>query len=291
MYVKRVFLTGGKGFIGKRFTDSFQNHFEILSAGSRELNVLKKDEVRDALNQFKPDYVIHAAAIALTDFCNENPEKCHAVNVDGAVNVARACKATGAKMVFLSTEQVFNGNPEPGPYKEDTMPIPNTQYGKNKLKAEGLIKEILDDLWILRLTWMFGVPERNRPVVANILWDTIRMALKGSKTLVPTREFRGYTYVGELMDEFEKIFTLPFGTYHIGSQNSLDRFDVVSFILDEIGLGSRTSDLIEKDEKKYALAPRDVRLDTSLIQSLGFNFSNTSDAIRKCIKEYNLKIG
>lgn len=289
--MKRVFMTGGNGFIGRRFTDSFQNDFEILSTGSKELNVLEKDTVRNAINLFKPDYVIHAAAIALTDFCNENPEKCHAINVDGAVNVARACKAIGAKMIFISTEQVFNGNPEPGPYNEDTVPIPDTQYGKNKLEAEGLIKEILDDLWILRFTWMFGIPERNKPVVANILWDTIRMALKGEKTPVPSREFRGYTYVGELMDEFGKIFTLPFGTYHIGSQNNLDRFEVVSFILEEIGLGSRTTELIEKDEEKYALAPRDVRLDTSLIQSLGFNFSDSSDAIRKCIKEYNLKIG
>lgn len=288
--MKRIFLTGGNGFLGKRFKDSFQNEFEIFSTDVNELNILEKEKVKDALILFKPDYVIHAAAIALTDFCNENPEKCYAINVDGAVNVAEACKASGAKMVFLSTEQVFNGNPEPGPYSEESVPIPNTQYGKNKLEAEGLLREILDDLWILRFTWMFGIPERNRPVVANILWDTIRMALKGQKTRVPTREFRGYTYVGELMDEFGKIFTLPFGTYHIGSQNNLDRFDVVNLILEEIGLGSRRAELVDKDEEKYALAPRDARLDTSRIQSLGFNFSDTSDAIRKCIKEYNLKI-
>lgn len=288
--MKRVFLTGGNGFLGKRFKESFQNEFEIFSTDVNELNILEKEKVKDALNLFKPDYVIHAAAIALTDFCNENPGKCYAINVDGAVNVAEACKATGSKMMFLSTEQVFNGNPEPGPYKEDSVPVPNTQYGKNKLEAEGLIREILEEAWILRFTWMFGVPERNRPVVANILWDTIRMALNGQKTGVPTREFRGYTYVGELMDEFGKIFTLPFGTYHIGSRNDLDRFDVVSFILKEIGLGSRIAELIEKDEEKYARVPRDARLDTSLIQSLGFNFSDTSDAIRKCIKEYSLRI-
>ena len=288
--MKRVFLTGGNGFVGKRFREAFHHDFEILSTDVNELNILEKEKVRDALNLFKPDYVIHMAAIALTGFCNEHPEKCREINVRGAVNVAEACRETGAKMVFLSTEQVFNGNPEPGPYTEDHAPVPNTQYGKNKYEAEGLLKDILEELWILRFTWMFGVPERERPVVANILWDTIRMALKGERTAVPTREYRGLTYIGELMDQFNKVFDLPYNTYHVGSKNDLDRYEVVSLILTELGLKSRIPELIEKDEKKYAEAPRDARLDTSRIQAAGFTFSDTPDAIRKCIREYSLSL-
>ena len=166
--MKRVFLTGGKGFFGSRFREAHHHNFEILSTDVEELNILEKDKVQDALNLFKPDYVIHAAAIALTDYCNRNPEKCREINVTGTLNVAAACRQVGAKMVFLSSEQVFNGNEEPGPYRECDRPRPDTVYGKNKWEAEQLLGAQIEEYWVLRFTWMFGVPERFRPVVANI---------------------------------------------------------------------------------------------------------------------------
>ncbi|MDC7235209.1 MAG: sugar nucleotide-binding protein [Spirochaetales bacterium] len=286
--MKRVLLTGGNGFIGTRFREAHHHSFEILSTDVQELNILEEEKVLDAMKLFKPDYVIHAAAIALTDFCNQNPGKCRAINVDGAVNIAKACKEVGARMIFLSTEQVFNGNPEKGPYKESDTPVPDTMYGKNKMEAEGLIKEILDELIILRFTWMFGVPERHRPVVNNIFWDTVKAVMRGEQQKVPCHEYRGLTYVNEMMDQFDKIMDLPPGTYHVGSKNDKSRYDIVCQILKEMGLENRIDELIIKDEEKYADHPRDARLDTSLIQSLGIRFSETDKAVSKCVKEYFL---
>lgn len=288
--MKRVLLTGGNGFIGTRFREAQHHNFEILATDVQELNILEKDKILDAFKLYKPDYVIHAAAIALTDFCNEHPEKCHAINVGGAVNIAEACKETGARMIFLSTEQVFNGNPEQGPYKETDTPVPDTMYGKNKLEAEGKIKAILDDLIILRFTWMFGVPERNRPVVNNIFWDSVKSIMKNEAMKVPCHEYRGLTYVNELMDQFNRIMELPPGTYHVGAENKKNRYDVVCHILKEMGLENRIDELVIKDEEKYADHPRDARLDTSLIHSKGITFSETSDAVAKCVKEYFLNM-
>jgi dTDP-4-dehydrorhamnose reductase len=288
--MQRVLLTGGNGFIGTRFREAHHHKFEILSTDVDQLNILNKDKVEDALRLFKPDYVIHAAAIALTNFCNNNPEKCREINVTGTVNVAEACKKTGSKLIFLSTEQVFNGNPEPGPYKEDHIPVPDTVYGKNKLEAEAMLKDIFDNYLILRFTWMFGIPERHRPVVANIFWSTIEAALKGEQIRVPSNEYRGLTYVNELMDQFGDIMKLPPGTYHIGSQNLKSRYDIVCHILNEMGLANRIDELILKDSEKYKDNPRDARLDTSLLESRGIIFSETSDAVSRCIREYNLRI-
>lgn len=286
--MKRVLLTGGNGFIGTRFREAHHHNFEILSTDVKELNILEKDKIVDALNLFKPDYVIHAAAIALTDFCNENPEKCREINVTGAVNIAEACKETGAKMIFLSTEQVFNGNPEPGPYKETDTPVPDTMYGRNKLEAEGLIRKTIADHLILRFTWMFGVPERHRPVVNNVFWDTVKAVMRGEKIKAPANEYRGLTYVGELMDQFDKIMDLPSGTYHIGAANPKSRYDIVCLIMKEMGLEHRIKELIIKDVEKYSDSPRDARLDTSLIHSKGIHFSETPIAVKKCVQEYNL---
>ncbi|MDA3939520.1 MAG: NAD(P)-dependent oxidoreductase [Spirochaetia bacterium] len=288
--MKRVLLTGGNGFIGTRFREAHHHNFEILSTDVDQLNILNKDKVEDALNLFKPDYVIHAAAIALTDFCNENPDKCREINVIGAVNIAEACKKTGSKMIFLSTEQVFNGNRESGPYSESDTPLPDTMYGKNKLEAENLIKDILDDYLILRFTWMFGIPERFRPLATNILWSTIETVMKGEQIKVPVYEFRGLTYINELMDQFDKIMDLPTGTYHVGSNNEKNRYDIVCHILNEMGLEYRIDELIIKDEEKYKDNPRDARLETSRAQSHGIEFSESMDAISRCIREYHLEI-
>jgi len=283
-------MTGGNGFFGSRFREAHHHNFEILSTDIHELNILEKEKVRDALNLFKPDYVIHAAAIALTDYCNQNPQKCHEINVTGTLNVAEACTQVGAKMVFLSSEQVFNGNEEAGPYRETDTPRPDTIYGTNKWEAETLLKEKIDEHWILRFTWMFGVPERYRPVVANIFWDTVKLALEGKKVKVPANEYRGLTYIGEVMDQFHRVFDLPHGTYHVGSHNDLDRYEVVCLILRELGLGERIEDLVEKDEEKYRARPRDARLNTEKIRKQGFRFSDSPDAICKCIREYDLKL-
>ena len=159
--MEKILLTGGNGFFCSRFAAEYKNAYEILCASSSMLDVTDELKVTETIINFKPTYVIHAAAIANTEFCDKNPDLAYRINVTGAINVAKACKIVHAKMIFISSEQVFNGNIEPGPYTEEVTPCPSTVYGENKLEAEGMLKQILEELWILRFTWLFGVPERN----------------------------------------------------------------------------------------------------------------------------------
>ncbi|PKM57950.1 MAG: NAD(P)-dependent oxidoreductase [Firmicutes bacterium HGW-Firmicutes-3] len=288
--MKKILLTGGLGFFCTRFTQKYQHTFQILSTDKDDLDITNESSVTETFKMFKPDYVIHAAAIAVTDFCNDHPELAYKINVQGALNVAKACKVVGAKMVFISTEQVFNGNLEPGPYTEETTPIPDTIYGQNKLEAERLLQNLIDDLWILRFTWLFGLPERDCNINPNILWNTLNLALEGKKTKITAHEYRGLTYVHEIIDQFHKIFTLPYGLYHIGSHNNDNRYDISEYILSSLGLNDRIHDLIEKDEAKFKEHPRDVRLDTDKIRSYGFDFSDTKVAIDKCIQEFHFNM-
>jgi dTDP-4-dehydrorhamnose reductase len=288
--MKKILLTGGNGFFCTRFTKKYQNDYEILSTDVPALDITDEKKVMETFKAFNPDYVIHAAAIASTDFCNNNPEIAHKVNVTGALNVAKACKEVNAKMVFISTEQVFNDNIESGPYTEDMIPTPKTMYGRNKLEAEKLLRETLDELWILRFTWLFGLPERNCGINPNILWNTLLIALEGKKTKVTCNEYRGLTYVHELIDQFTKIFDIPYGTYHTGSHNPLSRYEITCFILKELGIEERIDALIKKDTEKYKEHPRDVRLCTDQLRKYGIVFSDTKDAIKKCIEEFKFKL-
>lgn len=288
--MKKILLTGGNGFFCTRFTKRHQNNYEILSTDVPELDITNEKNVIEIFKRFKPDYVIHAAAIASTDFCNNNPEVAYKVNVTGALNVARACKEVNAKMVFISSEQIFNDNVEAGPYTEEMIPTPETMYGRNKLEAEKLLKETLEELWILRFTWLFGFPERNCGINPNMLWNTLLMALEGKKTKVTINEYRGLTYVHELIDQFTKIFDIPYGTYHTGSHNDLSRYDITCLILKELGLEERIDELVEKDTQKYKDHARDVRLCTDKLRKCGIEFADTKDSIRKCIKEFKFKL-
>ncbi|MGK0465360.1 SDR family oxidoreductase [Clostridium sp.] len=288
--MKKILLTGGTGFFCTRFTEKYKNTYEILSASSSLLDITDEKKVNEILKNFNPDYVIHAAAKASTEFCDKNPDLAYKINVTGAINVAKACKKVHSKMIFLSTEQVFNGNIESGPYTEESTPCPDTMYGKNKLEAEDLLKEVLDELWIVRFTWLFGVPERNCGMSPNILWGTLTDILQGKKALVTTNEYRGLTYVHEVIDQFPMIFEIPYGTYHVGSHNSLSRYDICSLIFKEVGLEHRINELLEADLEKYKEHTRDIRLCTDKIKSYGLEFSESTDGIKKCLKEFKIKL-
>lgn len=288
--MKRILLTGGLGFFCARFTQKFNNEYEILSTDKDNLDITDKENVFKVFSEFKPHYVIHAAAIAVTDFCNKNPEIAHKINVDGAVNVAKACKEIGAKLVFISSEQVFNGNIERGPYDEKHTPVPDTVYGQNKLEAEGLLKDIIDELWIVRFTWLFGMTERKMNMASNVLWETITALLKGEKIYASPNEFRGMTYAVEMVENVEKLFRLPYDIYHLGSVNELSRYEVIKHILTEMGLENRISEVLVKDEEKYKESPRDVRLNTEKARKNGLEFSTTKEGLSKCIKDYKLNL-
>jgi dTDP-4-dehydrorhamnose reductase len=226
----KILLTGGQGFFAARFAQRYKNEFEILPASRNELDITDAGRVLKVFTEFKPDYVIHTAAIAVTDYCNKHPEIAHKINVDGSVNIANACKRAGVKLVFISSEQVFNGNPESGPYDEEHTPVPDTVYGQNKLEAEGLLKGILDETWILRFTWLLGMPEKGMGMASNVLWEAVTSLLKGQKIYASPYEFRGMTYAAEMVENFKKVFELPYGTYHVGSVNELSRYVEVAYI-------------------------------------------------------------
>ena len=281
--MKRILITGANGFFGTRFINCYQNEFDIKATDVEQLDITDADRVNAMFAEFKPDYVIHAAAIAVTDFCNKHPEVAHKINVEGAINVARGCKDVGAKLIFISSEQVFNGNPEAGPYSEEHTPVPDTIYGQNKLEAEKELKSILDQIWVLRFTWLFGLPERNTSINPNVLWNAQQALQNGTVMAERTNEFRGLTYVHELIDQFPKIFEIPYGTYHVGAHNPLSRYDIAAHILTELGQAERLGEILQATN---APKTRDVRLDTSKLAAQGIAFTESKAAITLCLKEF-----
>ncbi|MPW26075.1 sugar nucleotide-binding protein [Alkalibaculum sp. M08DMB] len=288
--MKKLFITGGTGFLGSRIIKKYSEKYEIISATSKVLDITNDDSVYKLIKEIRPHYIIHASAVAETKFCDENTEFAYNLNVRGTVNIAKACEAVRSKLFFISTEQVFNGNTNDGPYLENDIAIPNTQYGKTKLQAEIEINKILDKVWILRLTWLFSLPERNLKINSNILWETLTTAYKQSSQIASKREFRGMTYVYDLVDQFDKIFDIDSGIYHVGSSNNFSRYDIAKYIMMTIGLSNDKIDELLIPKAGYLENKRDIRLNTDKIKSKGIYFDDTKDTLIKCMKEFNMLI-
>lgn len=285
--MKKVLVTGGAGFFASRFSEYYSDKYEIISLKKHELDII--DEVRTIgiINYVKPDYILHTAAIADTGMCENNPELSYNINVQGTMNIAKGAEKVGAKLIYLSSEQIFNGNKEAGPYSEETVPSPDTTYGKHKLEAELKVQEILEEAWILRLTWMFGLPERNKKVNKNVIWNVISAAIRGETIKVPSNEFRGMTYVYDLLDNMEKITDIPYGIYNTGSENDLSSYEIALLVLKEMGLTHRIEEILIKDEDKFKSHPRDLRISNKRLKNNGIEFLSTEDGIQRCIREYN----
>ena len=173
-----IVVTGSTGFIAQRIDKEYSNKHNIVLLGRKDLNLLDFSEVKKVFISLKPDLIIHTAAMTSTQVCEDNPELSYEINVEASLNIGKIANEIESKLLFFSTEQVFNGNPEDGPYKETDNPIPNTVYGKTKLKAEQLLKQEIDRLWIIRLSWLFGLPERNLKTGTNLVWNVINANLQ-----------------------------------------------------------------------------------------------------------------
>ena len=112
--MSKILITGDRGFFGTRFHSLYDHVHDVLGIDADDVDIVDAEAVRATVGEFRPDLVLHAAAITSTEFSDANPELTRKINVDGAVNVGEAAQAVGARMIFFSTEQVFNGNTEPG---------------------------------------------------------------------------------------------------------------------------------------------------------------------------------
>jgi len=285
--MKKILITGGAGFFASRYTELYKSQYHIISLKRQDLDITDEAKTIEIINSINPDFVLHTAAIADTGKCENNPELSYNINVKGTENVAKGCNKTGSKLIYLSSEQIYNGNVEAGPYSEEIKPEPNTIYGKHKLESEFKIKEILEEAWILRLTWLFGLPEKAQKVNSNAVWNVVSAALKGDKIKVPCYEHRGMTYVYDLLNNMDKIMNIPYGTYNTGSENNLSSYEIAAVILREMGLEYRIDELLIKDEERFKTHPRDLRITNKKLKDNGVNFLTTEKGIRACIKDFN----
>lgn len=250
-------ITGGSGFLGSRIVRRFGG----AAPSHAELDITDWDSCRRAVFAVRPELVIHCAALSSTGYCAEHPQEAWAVNVLGAENMARACADAGCKLVFASSDQVYSGGETP--HREDEKTPPAGLYGEYKREAERRVLAQLPEAVCLRLSWMYDVPQPERPSFLAQLAQSPEMTLSN-------REHRGITWVYEIVEQLPAIGRLPGGIYNAGSPNALTTYETGQRVREAMGRGAQ---LVAGDW------PRNLAMDISKIQQFGIQFSDTTERL------------
>ncbi len=153
----KILITGGKGMLGRTLQRHFAAH-ELIVADLPEWDITDDAAFTEKVARAAPDVIIHCAAMTKVDDCEVKRDLAFKLNEEGSRNVAIAAKTCGARLIAISTDYVFSGEPptEPWAWGEQDVPRPRTVYGASKFAGEQMIEMILPDAIILRIAWLYG---------------------------------------------------------------------------------------------------------------------------------------
>jgi dTDP-4-dehydrorhamnose reductase len=227
----RVTVFGATGMLGKALVRQWDNKGdEVTGLGSAQADIRDPAPVERAIQQSKPDCVVLSAAYTDVDGCERNPDMASAVNTGGAVNVARAAANAGARLLFVSTDYVFDGT-KSTPYETGDPRNPISAYGRSKAEAEEKILSILPDACIVRTSWLFGPGGKCFP-------DTILKLAATRPELEVVNDQRGCpTYTLDLADAIVALCKSEArGIVHCTNRGECSWYDFAVEIMHQAGL-------------------------------------------------------
>ncbi len=221
----RIILTGEDGQLAKILYKTLTAEgMTILPFPEQENSITDPAIVRN-LSDASPDIVIHCAAMTNVDGCAQDPDTAFKVNAFGTQNVAHACLRCNAEMVYISTNEVFDGRAE-YPYREDDATNPLNPYASSKLAGEKMAARYVKKLYVVRTAWIFS-PGRNNFPAKIIAAADAKKELK-----VVTDEVSNPTYAPDLAEAISQLIkTREYGTYHFVNANHCSRYEFAKEIL------------------------------------------------------------
>lgn len=225
----RIFITGIKGQLGQALVRILTGHV-VAGCDLPELDVTDRPRIEEALRLFRPDVVIHTAAWTNVDGCAQNPQEAYRVNALGTQNVALACAACEATLVYVSTNEVFDGTAQE-PYPEWEPPHPINPYGRSKAAGEWFVSHLLQRFYIVRTAWLYAVGGRNFPHRIVRLADEV-LAGQRDELRVVIDEVSNPTYTPDLAAAIASLIeTKAYGIYHLTNTGFCSRYEFAREIL------------------------------------------------------------
>lgn len=268
----RIAITGASGQLGLALQHMLAAQHEIIALGHADLE-LGDPRCVTVLAATHADLVIHPAAYTNVDGCARDPERAYRVNGLGTRYVALACRQMGAQLVYISTNEVFDGTAT-APYFEYDAANPINAYGRSKYVGEQSIRELLPEHYIARVAWLYGGERNFIRTVLRLAGERDTLAMVADEIGSPTYSVDVASAVTQLMN------TGHYGTYHLVNQGACSRYELAAEVLRQAGKTDITLNPIQLAEyTRDTVVPAYTPLRNIAAADLGISLRPWQDAV------------
>lgn len=281
----KVLVTGSNGQLGHDVCKELerQNKHSFLGIDLDTVDITDEKNIQSFIMSFHPDIVVHCAAWTQVDKAEQMKEKVYATNALATKYIAEACQIIDAKMVYISTDYVFEGKGTQY-YEINDEKKGLSVYGKTKLEGEIFVENILKKYWIIRISWVFGIDGN------NFVKTMLKLAQTKKEISVVCDQIGSPTYTYDLSKLIcDMIETDKYGIYHATNEGVCSWYDFAKYIFEVAGIVSIkvkpvTSDEYQKMVPSQAKRPLNSRLSKESLVKAGFNKLPTwEDATKRYI--------
>ena len=283
----KILITGANGMLAKEVKEKFAIENEIITTDVAELDITNEEAVLEYVTNLKPDYIINCAAFTAVDKAEDCYELADKINGDGPTNLAKAAKKVGAKLVHVSTDYVFGGDLDISKdYKEDDKKEPVTVYGITKLHGEQGIENNMDEYYIFRTAWLYGIGGN------NFVKTMTKLGTTRDEINVVADQHGSPTYAKDLTEIIYQAVKkqIPYGVYNATNEGYTTWYEFTKEILKEQGIECKvnpvtTEEYIEMMKITQAKRPFNSQMSKEKLKEQGINVPNWKDGLKRYLEE------
>ena len=261
----KILATGATGQLGHDVCRVLlQRGIEHIGVGSADFDITNKESTQAFIGNYRPDAVIHCAAYTKVDLAEDEAESCMRVNAEGTRNIALACRACGAKMVYLSTDYVFPGTGSV-PWEVDDPTGPLNVYGRSKLAGEQAVRELMERYFIVRTSWVIGAHGN------NFVKTMLRLAETHDRLRVVDDQIGSPTFTADLAPLLcDMIETEKYGVYHATNEGFCSWAELAKAVFRLSGKAVTVEPVSTEEYGAKAARPKNSRLSKRSLDEGGF---------------------
>lgn len=261
----KVLVTGANGQLGYDVVEVLKlRNIECCGTTRNDFDLCDFTKAEKFITAFRPDVIIHCAAYTAVDKAEDEKDICRAVNVVGTENIAKICKKINAKMLYISTDYVFDGTKK-GFYEVDDTPTPINVYGQTKLEGEQAVQRILDRYFIVRISWVFGKHGN------NFVKTMLRLGKERKEINVVSDQVGSPTYTVDLaLLLVDMIQTDKYGIYHATNEGECSWAEFAEEIFKVAGMNVNVKHITSNEYPTKANRPQNSRMGKKCLTNNGF---------------------